>query len=569
MKKILRINLDNQTYAYEEVCPEYLHLGGRALTSKIIATEVNPKADPLGRDNKLVFACGLLGGTAVPNSGRFSVGTKSPLTHTMKEANAGGTAAIKMARLNIIAIIFEGQAKELINIHIDKDDVIFHKADAYHLLGTYATYAKAQEEFGAGKSVVANGPAGEKQLLSSGIFVSSPEYFPRAAGRGGVGAVMGSKNLKAVIIDDKGSKLEAAVDPETLKAAAKEYAQILIADPGTEGNKQLGTGGLVNFVNSFGGLITKNFTQGQWDKAEKISGESLVALINSRPNGHAIHRCMPGCLIQCSNVLPDEEGNIITSGLEYETLALVGSNCLIDDLDVIGRINDICNDYGLDTMDVGTALGVAMENGVIEWGDGPAAIKLVEDCIKGGDAEMIGHGCQYTGDKLGAKRIPTVKGQSLSGYDPRAVKGTGVTYATSTMGADHTCGNALPMPGYDSTSPEGQAQMSGFLQNHFCGLDSFGMCLFSGLVAIGNENARKLLTKAYVALTGADVPEDYLHALGAQTVDLEYQFNKAVGFTNEDDRLPAFFTTEVLESTGQVFDVSPADLDSVHNHVTA
>lgn len=565
MKKILRINLDCLTYAFETPGAEYQHLGGRALTSKIIATEVDPKADPLGHDNKLVFAAGLLGGTAVPNSGRFSVGTKSPLTHTIKEANAGGTAAIKMARLNIIAIIFEGQAQELMNVHIDKDGVTFHTAAGYHLLGTNDTYAKAQQEFGAGKAVVANGPAGEKQLLSAGIFVSSPEYFPRAAGRGGVGAVMGSKKLKAVIIDDKGAKAEAAVDPEALKAAAKEYANILIADPGTEGNKQLGTGGLVNFVNSFGGLITKNYSNGRWDKAEKISGEALVALINSRPNGHAIHRCMPGCVVQCSNVLTDEAGNLITSGLEFETLALVGSNCLIDDLDVIGRINAICNDYGLDTMDVGTALAVAMDAGVIPWGDGPAAIQMVEDIIKGGEAEMIGHGCQYTGDKLGAKRIPTVKGQSLSGYDPRAVKGTGVTYATATMGADHTCGNALPMPGYDALDPTIQAGMSGFLQNFFCGVDAFGMCLFGSLISIGSEDARKLLTKAYVGLSGADVPEDYLFALGAQTVDLEFQFNKAAGFTKEDDRLPEFFTTEVLPSTGQVFDVTPADLDSVHN----
>lgn len=565
MKKILRINLDRLTYAFETPGAAYQHLGGRALTSKIIATEVDPKADPLGHDNKLVFAGGLLGGTAVPNSGRFSVGTKSPLTHTIKEANAGGTAAIKMARLNIIAIIFEGQAKEPTNVHIDKDGVTFHSAADYRMLGTNATYAKAQQEFGEGKAVVANGPAGEKQLLSAGIFVSSPEYFPRAAGRGGVGAVMGSKKLKAVIIDDKGAKTEAAVDPEALKAAAKEYASILIADPGTEGNKQMGTGGLVNFVNSFGGLITKNYSNGRWDKAEKISGEALVALINSRPNGHAIHRCMPGCLVQCSNVLTDEVGNLITSGLEFETLALVGSNCLIDDLDVIGRINAICNDYGLDTMDVGTALAVAMDAGVIPWGDGPAAIQMVEDIIKGGQAEMIGHGCQYTGNKLGAKRIPTVKGQSLSGYDPRAVKGTGVTYATATMGADHTCGNALPMPGYDPLDPTIQAGMSGFLQNFFCGVDAFGMCLFGSLISIGNEDTRKLLTKAYVALTGADVPEDYLFALGAQTVDLEFQFNKAAGFTKEDDRLPEFFTTEVLPSTGQVFDVTAADLDSVHN----
>lgn len=565
MRKILRVNLDNQTYTYEDVRPEYQHLGGRGLTTKIIATEVDPKTDPLGHDNKLIFATGLLGGTAVANSARFSVGCKSPLTHTMKEANAGGTGGMKLARLNVMAIIFEGQAKELVNIKVTKDGLTFHNAADYHMLGTNAAYAKAREDFGDGVCVIANGPAGEKQLLSSGIFVSTTDYFPRAAGRGGVGAVMGSKNIKAVIVDDAGSKPEQAANPDMLKEAAKEYTKRLAADPGTEGNKQLGTGGLVNFVNSFGGLVTKNFSQGSWEHAEKISGESLSALCQSRPNGHHYHRCMPGCIIQCSNVLTDENGEIIASGIEYETLALVGSNCLISDLDVIGRINGICNDYGLDTMDVGCALAVAMEAGKIAWGDGQAAIKWVEDSIKGGEAEMIGHGTEYTGKKLGAKRIPTVKGQSLAGYDPRAVKGTGVTYATATMGADHTCGNALPMPGYDSMSPEGQGGMSGFLQAFFAGVDTFGMCLFASIMSIGNEDSRKLLTTAYVGLSGADVPEDYLMAVGAQTVALENEFNRAVGFTNKDDRLPEFFTKEVLESTGQVFDVSEADLDAVHN----
>lgn len=567
MKKILRIDLHKQTFQYEEPGPDYLHWGGRGLTAAIMTHEVDPQTDPLGPGNKLIFATGLLAGTAIPNNGRLSVGTKSPLTHTIKEANAGGTAGLKMARLNIIAIIFEGVADKLINIKVDKDGVTFHNAANYHLLGTNATYAKVQAEFGAGLSVIANGPAGEKQLLSSGIFVSSPEYFPRAAGRGGVGAVMGSKNVKAVIVDDSGSRMEPPVDPAALKAAAKEYAKILIADPGTQGNKEMGTGGVLTFINSIGALATKNFSQGSWDKADKISAESLVSLIKSRPNGEHIHRCMPGCVIQCSNVITDENGEIITSGLEYETMSLVGSNCLIDDLDVIARVNAICNDYGLDTMDVGCAIAVAMENGVLEWGDGPAAIKLVEDCIKDDSISvMIGHGAAYTGKKLKAKRVPVVKGQSLAGYDPRSMKGTGVTYATATMGADHTCGNVIPvMPGYDPLAPTGQGPISGHVQNFFAGVDSFGLCLFAGLISMGSDETRMLLTKAYVAQTGAEgLPEDYFMDIGTKTIEMEFAYNRRIGFTNEDDRLPEFFTQEVLEATGQVFDVSAEELDAVH-----
>lgn len=567
MKKILRINLNNQTYAYEDIRPEYKNLGGRALTSKIIATEVDPKLDALAPENKLVFAPGLLGGTAMPNSGRLSIGSKSPLTHTIKEANSGGIAAIKTARLNLAAIILEGASPQLTNLKIDKDGVTFIPAEKYAGCGCEKAFGLLNEEY-KGCAFAVNGPAGEKLMLASGIMVATSDLMARAAARGGLGAVMGSKRVKAVIIDDTGSKMDAAANSDLLKESVKVYTQKLMADPGTEGNKLLGTAGLVNFVNSFGGLITKNYSDGKWDKAENISGEAMAALIKSRPNGHTAHRCMPGCVIQCSNVFVDKDGNYVTSGLEYETLALVGSNCLIDDLDVIAKINGICNEHGLDTMDVGTALAVAMENGEIAWGDGAAAIKLVEECLQEGSKGFtigIGNGCQYTGKKLGAKRIPTVKGQSLSGYDPRALKGTGVTYATATMGADHTCGNAMPVvPGYDPLTPEGQGGMSGFLQNFFAGVDSFGMCLFACLISIGNEENCKNLADAYAGLSGEDISADYLMQVGAQTVACEFDFNTKAGFTTKDDRLPEFFTKEVLPSTNQVFDVSEADLDAVH-----
>ena len=567
-RKILRIRLDSNDYSFEAVRDQYLNLGGRGLTSSIIAREVLPQCDPLGPENKLVMAGGILAGTSVPNSGRLSVGAKSPLTNGIKEANAGGTAAQKMARLGIQAIVLEGCAPELVSIHINKDGVEFNSARDISMTGNTDCISHYRKQAGEAISVICIGPAGEMGLRAAGVAVTAPDFFPRIAARGGLGAVMGAKKVKALIIDDSGCDAVPIKDPALFKAAVKAYSQGVSAHPLSEGLRLFGTPVLVGMINEMGTLATKNYSQGQFEGAARISGEALAEMVKTRPNGQTAHACMKGCIISCSNVVTDEAGECVVSGLEFETLALMGSNCLIDDPEIIAAMNGVCNDIGVDTMDVGAAIAVAMEAGKLAWGDGPRALELVREISKGTQlGRMIGNGAQFTGDALGVDRIPCVKGQSLAGYDPRGLKGTGVTYATSPMGADHTCGNALPSPAnpdYDHTAAEGQGPVSQFLQSYFAAIDSLGVCLFAAIAPLDMPELTKHLIDSVSAVLDDSLGDDYLLRLGATVLKEERKFNAAAGMTAADDRLPKFFVQDALAPTGLKFDVAEAELDSVH-----
>ena len=566
MKKILRIDLSKRRYGYEDVSTAYATLGGRGLTSKIVSEEVPAKADPLGKDNKVVFAPGILAATAAPNNGRLSVGAKSPLTHTIKEANAGGAAAQKLARLGIKAVVVENIASELTMIKVSKEEVSFLPAEGLKGKGNYAVISTLKAEYGEGVAIISIGPAGEGLLSAASVSVTSPDFAVRMAARGGLGAVMGSKNLKALVIDDAGAGEVEVNDKEKLQEAAAALSKGILSHPLIEGLRQVGTPLLVMMMNAVGGLPTKNYSLGQFEGAEKISGEFMVETMAKRPNSKAVHRCMKGCIVSCSNVYTDDQGNEIVSGFEYETLGLVGSNCLISDLDDVARINRLCNDLGLDTMDVGAAVAVAMEAGLLPWGDGKAAYALIEEVGRGTEkGKMIGSGCLVTGQKLGVKRIPQVKGQSLAGYDPRVLKGTGVTYATSPMGADHTCGNAIPSPAnpdYNPAASTGQARVSGFLQCYHAAIDSLGMCLFPSLPLLDIPELQKLLIACASAVTGAPFDENYLMNLGISVLNTEKKFNQAAGFTIKDDRLPEFFVREQLPPSGLIFDVSEEEIDT-------
>jgi len=566
MKKILRIDLSKRRYGYEDVSTAYATLGGRGLTSKIVSEEVPAKADPLGKDNKVVFAPGILAATAAPNNGRLSVGAKSPLTHTIKEANAGGAAAQKLARLGIKAVVVENIASELTMIKVSKEEVSFLPAEGLKGKGNYAVISTLKAEYGEGVAIISIGPAGEGLLSAASVSVTSPDFAIRMAARGGLGAVMGSKNLKALVIDDAGAGEVEVNDKEKLQEAAAALSKGILSHPLIEGLRQVGTPLLVMMMNAVGGLPTKNYSLGQFEGAEKISGEFMVETMAKRPNSKAVHRCMKGCIVSCSNVYTDDQGNEIVSGLEYETVGLVGSNCLISDLDDVARINRLCNDLGLDTMDVGAAVAVAMEAGLLPWGDGKAAYALIEEVGRGTEkGKMIGSGCLVTGQKLGVKRIPQVKGQSLAGYDPRVLKGTGVTYATSPMGADHTCGNAIPSPAnpdYNPAASTGQARVSGFLQCYHAAIDSLGMCLFPSLPLLDIPELQKLLIACASAVTGELFDENYLMNLGISVLNTEKKFNQAAGFTTKDDRLPEFFVREQLPPSGLIFDVSEEEIDT-------
>ena len=345
-----------------------LNLGGRAMTSRIISDETPPATSPLSPENKLILAPGILAGTKVPNSGRLSIGAKSPLTNTIKETNVGGSAAQRLARLGLQAVVIEGRAKDLTLVRIDKDGASFLPVQHLKGMGNYKTIEILKKQFGENSAIISIGPAGEMCYKAASISVTTPDFHIRMAARGGLGAVMGSKNLKAIVIDDTGSDKVEVMDAVKMKEATAELSRGILSHPLIDGLKQFGTPILIMMINTAGCLPTKNYSIGQFAGAEKISGEYIAELMNKRPNGQPVHRCMNGCIINCSNVFTDETGDTIVSGLEYETLAMVGSNCMIDDIDTIARINHICNDVGVDTMDVGAAISITMEAGIIPWG---------------------------------------------------------------------------------------------------------------------------------------------------------------------------------------------------------
>ena len=566
MAQLLRIDLTTRKSNREELPESYRDLGGRGLSSAIVSAEVPPMAEPLGPENIIVLAPGLLAATSLPNNGRLSVGGKSPLTGTIKEANSGGAAAQKLARLGIAAVVIQGSSAEPVTIAIASSGVTFHPAAGLWGRGNYETVELLKEQY-PGAGLITVGPAGEKQLKASAVMVTSHDYHLRAAARGGLGAVLGSKHVKAIVIDDAGGTGVSIADPARFKAATDAFTAGTLQHPLLGGLRALGTPLLVGLMNEMGGLATRNFSRGTFAGAEKIGGEAMAKILGERKGAVSSHRCMNGCVISCSQIYTDEAGKVLTTGLEFETLGLVGSNCEIDDLDAIARIDGLCDDLGLDTIDIGGAAGVAMEAGRIPWGDSARVIEVLESIRRDDPLGLLfGNGCAETGKALGVARIPAVKGQSLSAYDPRVLKGTGVTYATSPMGADHTCGNALPSPanpGYDPSSGAGQQHVSEFLQSFFCAIDSLGLCLFASIPMLDMPEIQVHLIEAVSAKLGKELPETYLVDLGRKVTISERAFNKLAGHGPENDRLPRFFSEESLVPGGGVFDVSDADLDSM------
>lgn len=568
MAKILRINLSTHASATEEVPEAYRNLGGRGLSACILQHEVPATCDPLGPENKLIWAPGILAGTPFPCSGRLSVGAKSPMTGGVKEANTGGSMAQKLARLGLKAVIFEGQAREPVSVKITADGVSFSSGAAYMGLGCYAIVEKLKSEYGDKVSVACTGPAGDQQLLAASIQFTTPDFHIRIAARGGLGAVMGSKKLKTVVVDDTGSNQVEIKDKAGLKANVGALSREILANPFVQLQRRFGTPVIFMNTQTAGALPTRNFSQGQWEKAENLSAERMEEIVQGRPNGTMTHHCMNGCIVSCSNVYTDEKGELISSGIEYESIALLGPNCLIDDFDTVARLNRACNDVGIDTMDAGSALAVAMEGGLLPWGDGAAAIRLIEGIARGEEnSRIIGCGVKVTGEKLGVRRVPHVKGQGLSAYDPRILKGTGVTFATSPQGADHTAGIVLPGPWdpeYSPVQPTEQARRSRFMQEWMAAIDTLGICMMIGMTMRETPGLDKKLAASVSALLGEELGDGYVLELGRSVLDIERRFNKAAGFTEKDDRLPEFFLEEPFGPGAQVFDVSEAEIDTVH-----
>ncbi|MFP4168190.1 MAG: aldehyde ferredoxin oxidoreductase family protein [Desulfonatronovibrionaceae bacterium] len=572
MARLLRIDTEKKTSSFQEAAGDYAGLGGRALTSKIIRNEVPPTCHPLSADNKLIAAAGLLTGTIAANSGRISVGGKSPLTKGIKESNSGGAFAQKMAKLDILGLVLEGKPAEEARpsvVFINKDEVRIESAPELAGLGTYDTVARLTEKYGPDAGIMVIGPAGENLLLGASIQFTDPKGRPaRAAGRGGLGALMGSKKIKAVVVDDSGCKAPEMADKNAFKDAAKRWAKILTEHPVTgQGLPSYGTSILINIINEAGALPTKNFREGRFEFAQDISGEKMVELINER-GGVTKEGCHAGCVIQCSQEFRDAGGKYVTSGFEYETVWAFGANTTIRDLDIIAQMDRACDDIGLDTIEMGNTIAVAMEKGIVDWGDGPAALKLLERTRDPGDylGRIIGNGAAFTGEALGVDRVPVVKRQALPAYDPRAVKGVGVTYATSTMGADHTagyavCQNILKVGGdVDPLCKGGNVETSKALQIATAAVDSTGLCLFVAFAVLDTEDALEVVSRMISARFGINfTPEDVTKA-GTAVLQDELAFNQAAGLTAASDQLPEFFSKEKLPPHGTIWDYTAEEL---------
>jgi aldehyde:ferredoxin oxidoreductase len=579
MDKILRIDMgaEGGPKVRTEPLRGYAGLGGRAMTSTIVAKEVPPLCHPLGAENKLVIAPGLLSGTTAAMSGRLSVGCKSPLTGGIKEANAGGQAAQVLARLGYAAIVLEGKPKDdtLYKVLINKDGVKITADNSLRMLGNYDLVEKMKAEFSDKVACISIGTAGEMKLAAASIAVTDMEQRPtRHAGRGGVGAVMGSKGVKVIVLDDAGMKMRPPKDPQKFKEANQAWVAGLRKHPVTgEGLPAYGTNVLTNVINEAGAYPTKNFMWGRFDGCSKISGETQAETENTRGGkGSATHGCHRGCIIRCSGTYTDKDGHYLTKQPEYETVWAHGGNCGIDDLDAIAMLDRLDDDFGVDTIEMGATIAVAMEAGVAKFGDAQAAINLVKEVGKGTPlGRILGGGAEVTGKVFGVERIPTVKGQAMPAYDPRGVQGMGVTYATSTMGADHTAGyavtaNILGVGGkVDPLTPEGQIELSRNLQIATAAVDSTGMCLFVAFAVLDQPETFQALIDMINSFYGMELTADGVAELGKSVLKTERDFNERAGFTSKQDRLPEYFIKEELPPHNVTFKVKDEELDQLYN----
>ncbi|MFC1857017.1 aldehyde ferredoxin oxidoreductase C-terminal domain-containing protein [Thermodesulfobacteriota bacterium] len=554
MSKIIRINMKALAVSSQETPPEFVQLGGRGLSSHIIATEVPPTCHPLSAANKLIAAPGLLAGTAAPNSGRLSIGAKSPLTEGIKEANVGGTVGHKLGRLGIKAIVLEGKPADnnLYVVKVDKEGASIIAAPELAGLGNYDATAKLQETYGDKISIICIGPAGEMRLAGASVATTDPEGRPaRHAARGGLGAVMGSKGVKAIVIDDSDTKALEAQDKETFRTICREFTKEIVERKATKLISQFGTVGGLPFISKLGSLPTRNYQAGSFEGGDKIGGKGIAEMNAARGGGFG-HICMPGCVVRCSNVMHDKEGKFLTAGFEYESSAMLGANLGIDDIDAVLALEKKCDNLGLDTMETGSALGIAADAGLWSFGDGKRALELLQE-IEDGTVlgRVLGQGTQVTARVFGISRVPVVKGQAIPAHDPRKELGSGIGYATSPQGADHT--GIMQLMNADTAE---MIEISRHKQIETCVVDSVGMCQMA-------EASLEVMAGLVSSFYGWNWSMDDITALGSTILKEEVAFNRKAGLGPETDRLPDFLRDEKLGPHEGIFDIPEKDFEKV------
>ena len=563
MERMLRIKMGTLEAKFEALPDEWRLIGGRGLIAKILNKEVPPRCDPLGPENKFIVATGLLSGTNAPSCGRTSMGGKSPLTKGIKEANAGGPLSQKLDRMWIRAIIVEGYPKDekMYYVVIDKAGVTINPADEFSGLKNYSLVNRLREKHGERVTIISIGPAGEMKMNSSSVAVTDPQGMPsRHAARGGLGAVMGAKGLKAIVVDDTGAPAVEIKDRRAFNKALKDWVAVLKEDLNLAMVSQMGTPANVGVLSSLGTMPALNYTSGSFEEASKLGGDVIAKLVFKR--GGSMHACMPGCVVSCSIVYNDENGKYITSAYEYETIAMLGTNLGISDPDAVARMNRMCDEVGIDTIEVGSTLGVAAAAGKMKFGDAKKAAELIEEIGEGTEmGRTLGQGVVATAQAFNIDRIPAIKGQAIPAHDPRGTKGTGVTYCTSPMGADHTAGLTYSK----LQSKEGQIEKSLRAQILCAAMDTMGYCL----LALPRKPYRvyEFLAEAINARYGVNLTKDDVMNVGRETLREELAFNKAAGFDEIHERYPRFIREEVLPPSNCVFDVEDSEMDTLWDNL--
>ncbi len=558
LSRILRVDMTSGAVTETEAPAKYDLLGGRALTARMLLDETDPRVHPLGRDARLFIAPGLLGGTAVTTSGRTSFGFKSPLTGGTKEANVGGQLGHRLARLGIKAIVVDGASADgWYRLDIDSAGARLSKADSLAGRSNYDLHRELVGEALMTRAAATIGPAGEHRLASASVAVTDPEGRPtRHAARGGPGAVMGAKGLKAIVVDDAGApKIINGQDADVFKKEVVKFSKVVLEDPRTQNLNKYGTAGVIKFVNreNVQSMPTRNHRHGIWNLADTISGQHIDEL--GRERGGKMLPCMAGCVIKCAILFNDQHGNHVTTALEFETVALLGSNCEIGPADAVAELDRMCDDIGLDTIEVGNAIGVAMEAGVIPWGDWEGAKGLLEEIRAGTHlGRIIGNGTAHVARTYGIDRVPVVKGQGLPAWEPRTLKGMGVTYSTSPQGADHTAGMVTAR----GATTETLIKQSRHEQLVMMAIDSVGVCQFSN--ALPGDMAQ-FVTHRF----GIEWDDESVLRMAREGIEAEREFNRRAGFDRHDDRLPAWLLEDPLPLPDgpQTFDIPGEMLDRV------
>jgi len=566
MKWIVRVNTRTGEIVRQEATEEEMRWGGRLLISKFLLREVPPTCDPLGRYNKLIIAPGLLGDTTVTTTGKFSVGGKSPLTHGVKESDVGGEAGKKIARLGIKTIVLEDLPDKPATrvLSVKAGEITLIEIPGLKGKRVTETFQALRKQFGPQSGLICVGPAGEMKMMAAGVAVTDAQDIQvRYAGRGGLGAVMGSKGIKAIVVDDSDSVPPSIFDETVLREAGKALVQAILADPKTENRHHYGTPAVLMACNELGILPTRNFSAGQFEKAEELSGEHIAEMIQERGGeGRSGTPCVRGCVISCSNIFPAPSGKKTIASIQYENIALLGPNCGIGSVDDIAELNDLCNQVGVCAIETGAAIGVAMEAGVVPFGDSEGAKDLIRQIGQGTYlGRILGNGVVTTGKVLGVRRVPAIKGQAIPAYDPRALKGNGVTYTTSPMGADHTAGNALETA--KTVNPlaiENQVENSRRLQIRAAILDTMGLCLFTRPPFVKRPDLFALFLKGRY---GWEVGYEDVQKMGVDVLETEREFNRKAGVSEEFYDIPEFMREEPLPPRNTVFDIPMKEMQRI------